>query len=327
MRHFHTDYRNYLELSHINELAVKSPAELSCAARKDTAAALRRPPILVVSRIRGLPGRHAGGAVLVRQDDDGAPPDRRAEKTRHPRRDNQHGRLLSDGRPHRRLHRLRNAGAHGHRSPARAYRHARRRRGDPCSAFRLHNGHPVRKLSFPAPWGREVAIFEGIHALSGPLLFRRRSNGIYISARMRVTKDGAVFMPPEWLRFVRRSVRDELFRDSSFQRTLGLWKNVRRGRRGISSPRRKTRMSRSTRRLPTSPACSARLPSMSWPPSKGGAARPRALRDCAGTFRIRGYKALACAAGFTDAGVHRRSRSCSLKFNFPPYCYSTAIGI
>lgn len=75
----------------------------------------------------------------------------------------------------------------------------------------------------------EVAIFEGIHALSDLFCTVGDPTGVYVSARMRVTKGGEVFMPPEWLRFTRRCVRDELFRDADFRRTLGLWGNVRRG--------------------------------------------------------------------------------------------------
>jgi uridine kinase len=77
--------------------------------------------------------------------------------------------------------------------------------------------------------GGSVAIFEGIHALSDLFCSVGDPTGIYISARMRVTRGGEVFMPPEWLRFVRRSVRDAQFRGSDFARTLELWKNVRRG--------------------------------------------------------------------------------------------------
>ena len=75
----------------------------------------------------------------------------------------------------------------------------------------------------------EVAIFEGIHALSDLFCTVGDPTGIYVSARMRVTRGGEVYMPPEWLRFIRRCVRDELFRDASFSRTLGLWENVRKG--------------------------------------------------------------------------------------------------
>ncbi|MBE6936001.1 MAG: nucleoside kinase [Ruminococcaceae bacterium] len=83
----------------------------------------------------------------------------------------------------------------------------------------------VRALS---PRQDEVVIFEGIHALSDLFCEIGDPTGVYLSARMRVLRDGALFMPPEWLRYVRRSVRDERFRNSSFLRTLGLWRNVRR---------------------------------------------------------------------------------------------------
>ncbi len=77
----------------------------------------------------------------------------------------------------------------------------------------------------------EVVIFEGIHALNDMFIEKvgRRPTSVYVSPRMRVTKNDRVILPPESLRFLRRSVRDKRCRGASFERTLDLWRNVRKG--------------------------------------------------------------------------------------------------
>lgn len=81
-----------------------------------------------------------------------------------------------------------------------------------------------------------AVIFEGIHALSDLFDGAGSAMRIYISPRMRVTKDGEVFLTPEALRFLRRSVRDVRFRSADFARTLSLWPNVIRGERRYVVP-------------------------------------------------------------------------------------------
>ena len=77
----------------------------------------------------------------------------------------------------------------------------------------------------------EIAIFEGIHALNEALYAHASTQpvGVYLSARMRVTENAQVIIEPEWTRFARRCIRDELFRGTDYARTQRLWPNVRRG--------------------------------------------------------------------------------------------------
>ncbi len=81
-----------------------------------------------------------------------------------------------------------------------------------------------------------AVIFEGLHALSDLFDDAGPAIRIYISPRMRVTRDGEVFLTPEALRFLRRSVRDVRFRSADFARTLSLWPNVIRGERRYVLP-------------------------------------------------------------------------------------------
>ena len=81
-----------------------------------------------------------------------------------------------------------------------------------------------------------AVIFEGLHALSDLFDGAGPAVRIYISPRMRVTKRGEIFLTPEALRFLRRSIRDVRFRSASFSRTLSLWPNVIRGERRYVLP-------------------------------------------------------------------------------------------
>ena len=84
----------------------------------------------------------------------------------------------------------------------------------------------------------EVAVFEGIHALndaisaSHPEAFK-----LYISARSNVLDDaGRIVFKGTWMRLMRRTVRDYLFRGTQAQATLKNWANVRRGEKLYISP-------------------------------------------------------------------------------------------
>ena len=229
MRHFHAAYRNYLELSHINELAVKSPDAFVQHCEEGYRRRIAEAADTVVSRI-GI-----SRVVML------AGPSSSGKTTT----------------AHRLTDELRKRGIHAETISMDDYFQTVDRTDDTIdyempermdiellrghiamldAGAEIHIPHFDFTTGIQSESSRslrlgegEVAIFEGIHALSDLFCSVGDPTGIYISARMRVTKDGAVFMPPEWLRFVRRSVRDELFRDSSFLRTLGLWKNVRRG--------------------------------------------------------------------------------------------------
>ena len=83
----------------------------------------------------------------------------------------------------------------------------------------------------------EIAIFEGIHALNDeiagphPDAFK-----LYISARSNVEFNGQVVFKGTWIRLVRRTVRDKLFRAYDPNATLFMWANVRRGEKLYISP-------------------------------------------------------------------------------------------
>ncbi|MDR2502441.1 MAG: nucleoside kinase [Oscillospiraceae bacterium] len=94
----------------------------------------------------------------------------------------------------------------------------------------------------PLKLGRdEIAIFEGIHALSDRITGAHpEAYRLYISARSSITDGGAVFFKGTWARLVRRVIRDEMFRASDANFTLALWANVRRGEKAHISPFRDT---------------------------------------------------------------------------------------
>ena len=83
----------------------------------------------------------------------------------------------------------------------------------------------------------EVAIFEGIHALTDMITDKNpKAFTVYISASAEtVFPDGSVFRP-EWTRLVRRVVRDNNFRGADAEYTLSLWANVMRGEREHITP-------------------------------------------------------------------------------------------
>ncbi len=83
----------------------------------------------------------------------------------------------------------------------------------------------------------EVAIFEGIHALNDMITDKNPGAfALYIAATSEtVFPDGEVFRP-EWVRLVRRVVRDNNFRGASAEYTLSLWDNVMRGEREHITP-------------------------------------------------------------------------------------------
>lgn len=236
MRHFHIEYRNYLELSRINQLAVQDPEGFVRHCEDSYRSRIAEAADTVVSRIGisrvvMLAGPSSSGktttahrltdelkkrgvhAETISMDDYFLTVDRTDSSIDYEAPERMDIELL-------RTHiAMLDAGAQIE-----------------VPQFDFTTGIQSHSFRTLALGNGDVAIFEGIHALSDLFCSVGDPTGIYISARMRVTKDGAVFMPPEWLRFVRRSVRDELFRDSSFSRTLGLWKNVRRGEKRYILP-------------------------------------------------------------------------------------------
>ena len=83
----------------------------------------------------------------------------------------------------------------------------------------------------------ELAIFEGIHALNDEIAGRHpEAFKLYISARSNVEFSGKGVFKGTWIRLVRRTVRDKLFRAYDPARTLAMWANVRRGEKLYISP-------------------------------------------------------------------------------------------
>jgi len=84
----------------------------------------------------------------------------------------------------------------------------------------------------------EVAVFEGIHALNDSITgVHPEAFKLYISARSNVLDDdGKVIFKGTWMRLMRRTVRDYLFRGTQAQATLAQWANIRRGEKLYISP-------------------------------------------------------------------------------------------
>ena len=83
----------------------------------------------------------------------------------------------------------------------------------------------------------EIVIFEGIHALNDDITAKHpEAFKLYISARSNVEFEGSVVFKGTWMRLVRRTVRDRLFRAYDPDKTIAMWANVRRGEKLYISP-------------------------------------------------------------------------------------------
>lgn len=75
-------------------------------------------------------------------------------------------------------------------------------------------------------------IIEGLHALN-PAVFsflpKEKVLGIFISVSTNIYKNDEVILSGRKLRFIRRMVRDSLYRGADARKTLELWTNVLRG--------------------------------------------------------------------------------------------------
>ena len=78
-----------------------------------------------------------------------------------------------------------------------------------------------------------VIIVEGLHALNPVLLPKNLDTKLvfklYVSPLLPLSLDDHNRIPTSYLRLLRRTVRDYETRNSSVQRTLGMWDSVRRG--------------------------------------------------------------------------------------------------
>lgn len=87
---------------------------------------------------------------------------------------------------------------------------------------------------------QEIAIFEGIHALSDSIAGRHpEAARLYISARSNVMDGDQLRFKGTWMRLTRRAVRDYAFRGTGVEGTLDMWANVRRGEKLYISPFKK----------------------------------------------------------------------------------------
>lgn len=79
----------------------------------------------------------------------------------------------------------------------------------------------------------EVAVIEGIHALNEVITGKLQdcSTGVYMAVGTEVIVTEQLRLAPHKLRFVRRAIRDDNFRDSTVEETIHQWRSVRRGER------------------------------------------------------------------------------------------------
>lgn len=78
----------------------------------------------------------------------------------------------------------------------------------------------------------EVVIVEGLHALNPVItdsLESEKLTKLYVSVSSRIMNQNGVFLSKRDIRFIRRMVRDYLFRNSGVDYTFYLWNGVRKG--------------------------------------------------------------------------------------------------
>lgn len=78
----------------------------------------------------------------------------------------------------------------------------------------------------------EIVIVEGLHALNPVItgaLEKEKLTRLYVSVSSRVMDGEKVFLTKRDIRFIRRMVRDYLFRNSKVDYTFYLWNGVRKG--------------------------------------------------------------------------------------------------
>lgn len=83
----------------------------------------------------------------------------------------------------------------------------------------------------------EIVIFEGIHALND-IITDKHPNAfkLYISAKSDTFFGDRLIFKGTWLRLMRRTVRDHLFRSYDPDKTIAMWANVRQGEKLYISP-------------------------------------------------------------------------------------------
>lgn len=102
--------------------------------------------------------------------------------------------------------------------------------------FETHTFIPaVRSLRLDP---EEVVLIEGIHAFNPAIMsdLAHLATGVYVSISSAVQPEGDPCLEGHMLRFLRRSVRDSLFRSSPVRETIKQWLSVRRGERLYINP-------------------------------------------------------------------------------------------
>ena len=86
----------------------------------------------------------------------------------------------------------------------------------------------------------EIVMIEGIHAFNPVIMgdLEKHATSVYLSVASVLLTDRNVRVEPHMLRFLRRAMRDSLFRSSPVEATLRQWNSVRRGERLYISPYR-----------------------------------------------------------------------------------------
>lgn len=86
----------------------------------------------------------------------------------------------------------------------------------------------------------EIVMIEGIHAFNPVIMgdLEKHATSVYLSVASVLLTDHNIRIEPHMLRFLRRAMRDSLFRNSPVEYTLKQWNSVRRGERLYISPYR-----------------------------------------------------------------------------------------
>lgn len=86
----------------------------------------------------------------------------------------------------------------------------------------------------------EIVMIEGIHAFNPVIMgdLEKHATSVYLSVASVLLTDRNIRVEPHMLRFLRRAMRDSLFRSSPVEHTLKQWNSVRRGERLYISPYR-----------------------------------------------------------------------------------------
>ena len=94
--------------------------------------------------------------------------------------------------------------------------------------YDFKSGAPVKTVSH-APMPHGVVIIEGLHALNpriSELLPKEKILKVFVSVSTNINENGERIISGRKIRFIRRLVRDSIYRGATAQRTLSLWHGV-----------------------------------------------------------------------------------------------------